>query len=70
MDVYFEAFEELMLQFDGRPHWAKRFGPNVKKLSGMYPQWEAFKRVRAVLDPEGYLRNSYLDRVLGPYHAG
>lgn len=70
VDVYFEAFEELMLRFDGRPHWAKRFAPTAEKLSAMYPQWESFKRVRTLLDPEGVLRNPYLDRVFGVTQAG
>jgi L-gulonolactone oxidase len=65
MDAYFQAFEQIMLEFDGRPHWAKRFGPTAERLRPMYPQWEAFNRVQTLLDPKGHLRNPYLDRVFG-----
>ncbi|MGE3850267.1 MAG: D-arabinono-1,4-lactone oxidase [Planctomycetota bacterium] len=63
---WFDAFERIMLDLDGRPHWAKRFGPTAADLALRYPRWHDFQRVRAQLDPDGTLANSYTDRVLGP----
>jgi L-gulonolactone oxidase len=65
-DAYFAAFEALMAGLDGRPHWAKRFGPGADWLSQRYPRWSDFQRIRRQLDPDARLTNSYTDRVLGP----
>lgn len=66
---YFEAFEDLMASFGGRPHWAKRFGPGVEALRPLYPRFSDFARARAALDPEGIFTNAYTRRVLGPVEA-
>jgi len=65
-EAYFEAFEALMADLDGRPHWAKRFGPDATWLSQRYPRWADFQKIRRQLDPDARLTNSYTDRVLGP----
>jgi len=62
---WFAAFEERMLGFGGRPHWAKQFHVGPERLRQMYPQWDEFQAMRARLDPERRLRNAYTDRVLG-----
>ena len=64
--AYFAAFEALMASLDGRPHWAKCFGPDAAWLQDRYPRWTDFQRIRAKHDPQGRLTNSYTDRVLGP----
>ena len=64
--AYFAAFEALMASLDGRPHWAKSFGPEASWLRDRYPRWADFQRIRAKHDPQGRLTNSYTDRVLGP----
>jgi len=61
---WFEAFETRMLEFSGRPHWAKQFSVGPERLREMYPQWDRFQALRARLDPERRLRNAYTDRVL------
>ena len=63
--AYFDDYEQIMANLDGRPHWAKRFGPDAKKLEKMYPHWDDFQKVRARLDPDNRFANSYSDRVLG-----
>ena len=65
-EAYFAAFEALMASLDGRPHWAKRFGPEAGWLAGQYPHWADFQAVRRRLDPHGLLANAYTERVLGP----
>jgi L-gulonolactone oxidase len=63
--AYFDAYEALMLDLGGRPHWAKRFGPDAAQLSRLYPCWEMFQTLRDRLDPEDCFGNAFTDRVLG-----
>ena len=63
---YFRAVEQIMDDFDGRPHWGKLHFQTHDVLRERYPHWDEFARVRADLDPLGTFRNAYLDRVLGP----
>ena len=63
---YFEAVEDIMDDYGGRPHWGKLHFQTAETLAPRYPQWDAFQKVRARLDPKGMFSNPYLDRVLGP----
>jgi L-gulono-1,4-lactone dehydrogenase len=63
---YFEAVEEVMDAYEGRPHWGKRHSQTHEALARRYPRWEEFAAVRDRLDPERVFRNDYTDRVLGP----
>lgn len=63
---YFEAVEEIMDGFEGRPHWGKRHFQSHRTLEDRYPRWADFARVRDHLDPGRAFRNEYTDRVLGP----
>jgi L-gulonolactone oxidase len=65
-EEYFEAVEELMNRFDGRPHWGKLHFQTRATLAPRYPEWDRFRALRARLDPQGVFANAYLDRVLGP----
>jgi FAD-linked oxidoreductase len=62
---YFEAVEEIMLRFGGRPHWGKMHTLGADILRERYPRFEDFAGLRDRLDPERIFRNPYLDRVLG-----
>lgn len=62
---YFEAVEEIMLRFDGRPHWGKMHTLDAGVLRERYPRFDDFVALRDRLDPERLFRNPYLDRVLG-----
>jgi L-gulonolactone oxidase len=63
---YFEAVEEIMDSYGGRPHWGKRHFQTAATLAPRYPAWEEFQRAREVLDPGRAFANSYVERVLGP----
>ncbi len=63
---YFEAVEEIMNSYDGRPHWGKRHFQTAATLAPRYPQWERFQRARDELDPGRAFTNEYAARVLGP----
>jgi L-gulonolactone oxidase len=63
---YFEAVEDIMDDYGGRPHWGKLHFQTAESLAPRYPEWEAFQAVRRKLDPDGRFSNPYLDRVIGP----
>jgi len=63
---YFEAVEEIMSSYGGRPHWGKRHFQTAATLAPRYPAWEEFQRARDELDPGRAFSNEYAARVLGP----
>jgi L-gulonolactone oxidase len=66
---YFEAVEDIMNDYGGRPHWGKLHFQTAETLAARYPEWDAFQQARERVDPEGRFANPYLDRVLGPVRA-
>jgi L-gulonolactone oxidase len=63
---YFEAVEEIMDSYGGRPHWGKRHFQTAATLAPRYPAWDEFQRARDELDPGRVFSNEYAQRVLGP----
>jgi L-gulono-1,4-lactone dehydrogenase len=63
---YFEAVEEIMADYGGRPHWGKRHFQTAATLAPLYPEWAKFQAARDQLDPERVFTNEYASRVLGP----
>jgi FAD-linked oxidoreductase len=63
---YFEAVEEIMNGFGGRPHWGKRHFQTAETLAPRYPRWADFQAARDELDPSRAFANEYATRVLGP----
>ncbi|MDQ2630200.1 MAG: FAD-binding protein [Actinomycetota bacterium] len=63
---YFEAVEEIMDDYGGRPHWGKRHFQTAATLAPRYPAWAEFQRARDTLDPGRTFSNEYTERVLGP----
>jgi FAD-linked oxidoreductase len=63
---YFEAVEEIMNGFGGRPHWGKRHFQTAETLAPRYPRWAEFQAARDELDPGRAFANEYAARVLGP----
>jgi L-gulonolactone oxidase len=63
---YFEAVEEIMDSYGGRPHWGKRHFQTAETLAPRYPAWQEFQRARDELDPGRTFTNEYAERVLGP----
>ena len=62
---YFEAVEQLMLGFGGRPHWGKMHTLDASLLADRYPHFDDFVALRDRLDPDRRFANPYLERVLG-----
>lgn len=65
-EAYFQGVEQIMNDYNGRPHWGKMHYQTAATLAHRYPEWNAFQELRAKLDPAGTFRNAYTDRVLGP----
>ncbi len=63
---YFEAVEEIMDSYGGRPHWGKRHFQSAETLAPRYPRWDEFAAARDELDPGRVFSNEYAARVLGP----
>ncbi|CAH0135181.1 L-gulono-1,4-lactone dehydrogenase [Microbacterium oxydans] len=63
--VYFEAVEQIMLAYGGRPHWGKLHTLDAERLRERYPRFDDFLALRERLDPERRFANRYLERVLG-----
>ncbi len=63
---YFEAVEEIMASYGGRPHWGKRHFQTAASLAPLYPCWADFAAARDELDPGRVFANEYAERVLGP----
>ena len=64
---YYEAFEYLMKELGGRPHWAKNFSTVTKEeFHAMYPRLEDWLRVRNEVDPDGLFVGDWHRRYLLP----
>ncbi|ELT96216.1 hypothetical protein CAPTEDRAFT_161254 [Capitella teleta] len=61
---YWEAFKQIMLRNDGRPHWAKDHLMTAKELRPLYPKWDTFCRIRQKMDPKGMFMNENLKNTL------
>jgi L-gulonolactone oxidase len=62
---YFEAVEEIMDSYGGRPHWGKRHFQTAATLAPRYPAWAEYQAARDELDPGRVFSNEYAERVLG-----
>jgi len=63
-ETYFRAVEQVMDEYDGRPHWGKRHYQTAATLRARYPEWDRFAEIRDRLDPERRFENDYTRRVL------
>jgi FAD/FMN-containing dehydrogenase len=53
----FAAFEPLMKQYGGRPHWGKHLSLTSDEVKAMYREWGDFVGIRKDLDPKGTFAN-------------
>ncbi|MFO0681007.1 MAG: D-arabinono-1,4-lactone oxidase [Sandaracinus sp.] len=61
----FQAFESLSQRHLGRPHWGKEMDVDASYVARVWARAGEFGALSRDLDPEGTLRNAFLDRVLG-----
>jgi len=62
---YFAAFEAIVAEHDGRPHWGKLHTLDADRLAELYPRFREAQALRDEFDPSRVFTNDYLDRVLG-----
>lgn len=53
--------EEVLAPFDARPHWAKLFTMEPRKLQSLYPRLPDFRALLKEYDPHGKFRNDFLN---------
>lgn len=69
VDRYYEAFEWLMREMGGRPHWAKNY-LSYREIKAMYgDDLKEFLRVRDGADPEGMFLGEWHRRNIMPTDA-
>ena len=64
-DQYFQAFERIVAEYGGRPHWGKLHTLGASELRERYPSFDDFLAVRDRLDPGRVFENSYTRQVFG-----
>ncbi|CDO70398.1 hypothetical protein BN946_scf184999.g38 [Trametes cinnabarina] len=58
----FARFEQIMIKYGGKPHWAKSHPLGPAELRRLYPRFDDFVRVLEAVDPQGIFRNPYVQR--------
>ena len=64
-EFLFTEIEPIFRRYGGRPHWGKLNRFSGADMRNVYPQFEAFAKLRATLDPQGRLLNPYLRDLFG-----
>lgn len=60
---YWSAFEKIMIDAGGRPHWAKAHSVTANMFNLMYPAFGRWCALRQKLDPINMFLNSYMLRI-------
>jgi L-gulonolactone oxidase len=59
-EPFFRDVETVFLAHGGRPHWGKLHFLDTTEIARLYPRLDAFRAVRAEMDPVGTFVNGYL----------
>ncbi|MCA9565217.1 MAG: hypothetical protein KC561_17085, partial [Myxococcales bacterium] len=62
---YFEAAQEILLGYGGRPHWGKSFSLDHDTATRCFPGLTRFTECLDTYDPDGLLLNPFTAAVLG-----
>ncbi len=62
---WFADVEQVLREYNGRPHWGKMHTRSHDDLAAAYPRWEDALRVRDRVDPQRVFANDYTRTVLG-----
>jgi len=52
--------DAILDRYDARPHWGKHHFMTPERLERIYPQYDAFKRLRREMDPDSVFLNDHL----------
>jgi FAD/FMN-containing dehydrogenase len=58
--TFLRDMDEILSQYDGRPHWGKLHFMTPARMERLFPRYEAFKAIRRRLDPSGLFLNDML----------
>ncbi|MCW5909117.1 MAG: FAD-binding protein [Chitinophagales bacterium] len=61
-DKLLADFEQLAMQYNGRPHWGKEFNVPPQYIKQQYPLFAEFEKLRSEIDPEDKFVNDYINR--------
>jgi len=60
----FTAFEAIVAEHEGRPHWGKVHSLGAEQLRPLYPRFDDFRAVRERLDPGHLFTNEHVKHLL------
>ncbi|HYN68015.1 MAG TPA: D-arabinono-1,4-lactone oxidase [Ornithinibacter sp.] len=60
----FAAFEAIVAEHEGRPHWGKVHTLGADRLRALYPRFDGFRAVRERLDPGHLFTNDHVAHLL------
>lgn len=63
-EMYWDAYEKIMTNVGGRPHWAKAHHVTAQEFRKMYPYFDTWCSLRKKYDSNDRFKNSYMDRIL------
>lgn len=64
-DEWFVDVENVLREYNGRPHWGKMHTRSHADLAAAYPRWDDVLAVRDRVDPHRVFANDYTRTVLG-----
>ena len=64
-EPFFRDVENILRNYDARPHWGKVHHRDAEELASLYPRFNEFLSMRDRLDPQRTFANRYTDRVFG-----
>jgi FAD-linked oxidoreductase len=70
IEEYFTAFEQIMQDLGGRPHWGKEHSVTPEYVRSAWPMARRFAELRRELDPRAVFDNACLRRAFPSHTAG
>ncbi|MFC7054171.1 D-arabinono-1,4-lactone oxidase [Hansschlegelia quercus] len=55
-----QEMDEILDRYEARPHWGKHHFMSPQRLERLYPRYDAFKKIRREIDPDGMFLNDHL----------
>jgi FAD/FMN-containing dehydrogenase len=62
-ETYFTVIDEILLKYNGRPHWGKQFRITTKDFKRAYPKWDDFWEYANKQDPNKIFQNDFVKRL-------
>jgi len=62
-EKYFSTIDEILLKYNGKPHWGKQFRIKSEDFKKAYPKWDQFWEYVDKQDPNKILQNGFIYRL-------